>query len=213
MPDFDANEDLARLPDTGPGDPPDPAHVQGLGLGGLALAAPVIPRVSPSPPSASTITSRPASGVHTIAADRPSRGSSLTAGADAAPERRSPAILRYLDVLIVVIAAIAVVALGAPALGYAIGAGAWLLQRVLAHADRRWIRNAAEPRTQLGLTLFEAFGRIWLLAGAIVAAGVLGGRADGLTAALTIFGAYSVAFAVRVITGPPTGAPRRRAVR
>ena len=77
------------------------------------------------------------------------------------------------------------------------------LQRIIAHADRRWISSATEPRTQLGLNLFEAFGRIWLLAGAIVARGVAGGRADGLTAALVIFGAYSVAFAIRVITGPP----------
>ncbi len=119
-------------------------------------------------------------------------------------------ILRYLDVILVVVAAVPALALGAPALGYAIGAGAWVLQRILAQADRRWISNAVEPRTQLGLNLFEAFARIWLLAGAIIAAGVAGGRADGLTAALTIFGAYSVAFAVKVITGPPTAAPQRR---
>jgi hypothetical protein len=36
---------------------------------------------------------------------------------------------------------------------------------------------------------------------------VIGGRADGLTAALTIFGAYSVAFAVKVIAGPPERGP------
>jgi hypothetical protein len=119
------------------------------------------------------------------------------------------ALLRYLDVVLVVVAAPGALALGAPVLGYAIGAGAWLVQRIIAHADRRWISGAATPRTQLGLHLFEAFGRIWLLAGAIVAAGVAGGRADGLTAALVIFGAYSVAFAVRVITGPPQRKPVR----
>ena len=112
-------------------------------------------------------------------------------------------ILRYLDVVLVAVAAAPVLALGAPVLGYAIGAGAWVLQRILAQVDRRWVSKAAEPRMQLGLNLFEAFGRIWLLAGAIVVAGVAGGRADGLTAALTVFGAYSVAFAIRVLTGPP----------
>ncbi len=118
-------------------------------------------------------------------------------------------ILRYLDVALVVLAAPGALALGAPALGYAIGAGAWVVQRIIAQANSRWISNATEPRTQLGLNLFEAFGRIWLLAGAIIAAGVAGGRADGLTAALVIFGAYSVAFAVRVITGPPQRKPIR----
>ena len=88
---------------------------------------------------------------------------------------------------------------------------AWVLQRILAHADRRWISSTREPRTQLGLNLAEAFGRIWLLAGAIILAGVAGGRADGLTAALTIFGAYSVAFAVRVLSGPPQRTVHRRA--
>jgi hypothetical protein len=112
-------------------------------------------------------------------------------------------ILRFLDVVVVVLAAPAALALGAPVVGFAVGAGAWMVQRIIAQLDRRWLSKAAEPRTQLGFSLFEAFGRIWLLAGAIVAAGVAGGRADGLSAALTIFGAYSVAFAIRVITGPP----------
>jgi uncharacterized MAPEG superfamily protein len=111
-------------------------------------------------------------------------------------------IARYLDVVVVLVAAPVALILGAPALGVAIGAGAWLLQRIIAHFDRRWIRNSTKPRTQLGLNLFEAFGRIWLLAAAIVIAGVVGGRGDGLACALVIFGAYSVAFAVRVMTGP-----------
>jgi hypothetical protein len=113
------------------------------------------------------------------------------------------AFLRHLDVVAVLVATPLALALGAPVLGYCVGAGAWILQRVIAHADKRWIRKAAEPRTQLGLALFEAFARIWLLAGAIVIAGLAGSRANGLTAALTIFGAYSVAFAVKVILGPP----------
>ena len=115
-----------------------------------------------------------------------------------------------LDVVAVVIGAPVAVVLGAPALGVVIGAAAWLLQRVLAQLDRRWIRNATEPRTQLGLNLFEAFGRIWLLAGAIVIAAVVGGHVDGLAASITIFAAYSVAFAIRLLSGPPTPPATRR---
>jgi len=122
----------------------------------------------------------------------------------------APLPLRYLDVILVVLATPVVIALGVPLLGYLVGAGAWIAQRVLAGVDRGVIRRAREPRTQLGLHLFEAFGRIWLLAGAIVVAGVAGGRADGLTAAVTIFAAYSVAFAIKVITGPPEGRPQSR---
>ncbi len=114
----------------------------------------------------------------------------------------------YLDVALVVLAMAPAVALGAPVLGYAVGAGGWILQRAIAETDRRWIRRVDEPVKQLGVSLFEAFGRIWLLAGAIIVAGIAGGREDGLTAALVIFAAYSVAFAIKVITGPP----QRRAV-
>jgi hypothetical protein len=113
-------------------------------------------------------------------------------------------ILRYLDVVLVVIGGAVALALGAPVLGYTIAAAAWIAQRVLAQVDRRWIEGVANGR--FGLNLFEAFGRIWLLAGAIVAAGVIGGRADGLTAAVTIFAAYSIAFAIRVSSGLSTPA-------
>ncbi|HTW13289.1 MAG TPA: hypothetical protein VME01_11125 [Solirubrobacteraceae bacterium] len=116
-------------------------------------------------------------------------------------------IVRYLDVVLVVVALPVALALGAPALGCAVGSGAWIVQRILAQADRRWIRNTTEPRTQLGLNLFEAFGRIWLLAGAIVAAALIGGRVDGLAAAVTVFAAYTVAFAIRVLSGPPSASP------
>jgi hypothetical protein len=125
------------------------------------------------------------------------------AGASPVTTRSPLQLLQYLDVVIVVLATPVALALGVPAFGLLIAVGAWLLQRVLAHTDRRWIARASEPRTQLGLNLFEAFGRIWLLAGAIIVAGVVGGRADGLTAALVICAAYSIAFAIKVLTGPP----------
>jgi hypothetical protein len=133
----------------------------------------------------------------------------LAVSAGTAREERSMAIRGYLDVALVVVAAPVALALGAPMAGFAVGAGAWLAQRIIAQLDKRWIGKAVEPRARLGLGVFEAFARIWLLAGAIVAAGVLGGRADGLTAALTIFGAYSVALAVRLLDARPPGGPER----
>ncbi len=122
----------------------------------------------------------------------------------AAPSGSRPmAVLRYIDVVLVVLAAVPVLALGWPLFGYLVGGGVWVAQRALAELDRRLIASQRDPRKRLTLNLFEAFGRIWLLAGAIVLAGVAGTRADGLTAAVTIFCAYSVAFAVRVAKGRP----------
>ncbi len=117
-------------------------------------------------------------------------------------------ILRYLDVLLVVIAAPVAIALGASALGCLIAAGAWVLQRVLQQLDRRWIAGRGAD-ARFGLNLVDGFGRIWLLAGAIVLAAVIGGRRDGLTAALVIFCVYSIAFTMRLISGRPQGEPQR----
>jgi hypothetical protein len=126
--------------------------------------------------------------------------------ARATSERRWTAIASYVDIVLVALAAPLAIAMGAPVLGCLVGAAAWVLQLVVAKAARRLIDKASEPRT-FGLNLFEAFGRIWLLAGAIVIAAVAGGRSDGLAASLMIFGAYSIAFAVRLVNGRP-GGPR-----
>jgi hypothetical protein len=115
--------------------------------------------------------------------------------------------LRYLDVGFAVIAAVAAIALGAPVLGCALGGGGWALQRAVQVADRAWARRLREPHAQLGVSLFERFGRIWLLAGAIVLAGVVGGRSDGLAAALIIFGAYTIRFVIGLASGPPPTHP------
>jgi|SRR5579875_2868717 len=123
------------------------------------------------------------------------------------------AIARQLDLPLVIVLTPVAIALGAPLLGCAVGAAAWLASRALAQLDRRWIANAREPRTQLGLNVFEAFGRIWLLAGAIIVAAVVGGRSDGLAAALTIFVAYSVAFVIRLLSGRPEPIRPREATR
>jgi hypothetical protein len=118
-------------------------------------------------------------------------------------------LVRYADVVLMAIGAAVAIPLGAPVLGYAIGAGTWLLQRLVQEADKRWIAKVDAPVRRLGYTLFEAFGRIWLLAGGIILAIVVGDRADALTAGLIIFCAYTVALLIRLAAGPPQGQPAR----
>jgi len=130
--------------------------------------------------------------------------SSLTADPPA-HEGRTHALFANLDLILLVPGVALALALGAPAFGVLVGAGAWLLQRVVAVADRRAIVRAAEPGSRLGLNFIDAFARIWLLAGAIVVAGADGSRHDGLAAALVILAGYSVAFAVRISRGREAG--------
>ena len=119
------------------------------------------------------------------------------------PERVTVNAFKFLDIPLVVIGAIIALALGAPVLGVIVGAAGWTVQRILQVADRRFTRKLRDPVKQVGINVTESFGRIWLLAGAIVISGVAGGRRDGLAAAVLIFAAYSVAFAIRIASGPP----------
>jgi hypothetical protein len=116
-------------------------------------------------------------------------------------------LMRSLDLVLLALGGAIALALGAPALGVLIAAGAWVLQRVLARYGQRWISGQGDD-ARFGLNLVDGFGRIWLLAGAIVLAAVIGGRRDGLAAALVIFFAYSVAFAMRLVSGRPQGEPQ-----
>jgi hypothetical protein len=124
-----------------------------------------------------------------------------------APERRTSSpvsvAVHGADVVLVVVAAVVAIVAGAPALGCVIGAGVWILQRIVAVIDRRWADRMREPRSQVTVSLFERFGRIWLLAAGIVVAGVVGGRPDGLTCAIFVFAAYTFVFVIRLFSGPP----------
>lgn len=129
----------------------------------------------------------------------------MAVGAEAVSHTRAMIVLRYLDVVAVLVLAAPIIAIGAPVLGYAVGAGGWILARVL-QANADLLNNRfSDPRSQVTANLFQGFGRVWLCAAAIVIAGVAGQRRDGLTAALVIFCAYTIAFAIRALSGPPAG--------
>jgi hypothetical protein len=106
-------------------------------------------------------------------------------------ERKSGAVL-YLDIVLVVIAAVPALALGAPVLGFTVGAVAWILGRVVSVEVERRLASVGDLRRRLGLGVTSAMLRVWLLAVTIMVTGVTATRADGLTAALVIFGAFSI---------------------
>ncbi len=121
----------------------------------------------------------------------------MSVSATASFERRS--VLPYLDIVLVLIVAAPALTAGAPALGYAIGGAAWIVARLVSVAVDRRIANVGDLRRMLGLSVAYKMLRVWMLAIAIIVAGVAGARADGLTAALVIFGGFSVYFASSAI--------------
>ena len=109
------------------------------------------------------------------------------------------ALLRYLDVVLVVAALPFVALAGLPLLGYAVGAVAWILQRAAGVALGRQAAKTTEIRRQVGLNLAGTLGRAWIVGGAILAVGLAGEREDGLTAAVLVFVAFTVYFALTLI--------------
>jgi hypothetical protein len=109
--------------------------------------------------------------------------------------------VRYLDVVLVVLAAPFVILLGLPVLGYLVGAGVWIAQRVLEavleHAARR-----SDVRRAIGIKVASMIGRTWLIGVGILAVGLGAEREDGFTAALVCLAAYTVHLATALILRP-----------
>jgi hypothetical protein len=116
------------------------------------------------------------------------------------------AAFRWIDVVLVVAAAPFVLLTGLPALGYVVGAVAWVVTRVLAHLVERRAQASKDPKTVAGLTLFTGLGRAWLLGLTILVVGLAGAREDGLTAAILI----AAAFTTYLVTGLATRPQRRK---
>ena len=109
--------------------------------------------------------------------------------------------VRYLDVVLVVLAAPFVVLLDLPVLGYAVGACAWIGQRIL-EAVLESAGRRSDARRELALRFMSMIGRVWLLGIAIVVVGIAGEREDGFTAAVVCLVAYTVHLATAIILRP-----------
>lgn len=103
-------------------------------------------------------------------------------------ERFSPAdLVRRLDLLVLLVAVPVFFAVGAPIGGVLVAGGAWIVGMLAkAEADRRRSRalQSANRSAALSITAAAMLGRLWLLAGAILAAGLIFEREVGLSAAV-----------------------------
>jgi hypothetical protein len=116
-------------------------------------------------------------------------------------------VVQYLDLVVLVPALIVFVALGLPLLGFVVATVAWLLQRVIQVLLTRKADASDDPRTVVGLTAGGAIARGWLVAAAILVAG-LSDKDAGLSAAVLVIVLYTAYFAGRLITRPRDPAAR-----
>ena len=117
------------------------------------------------------------------------------------------AALRWVDVILVVAIAPFVLLTGVPALGYVVGAGAWIATRLLATLVERRAAASDNPKTVAGLMLFTGLGRAWLLGLSILVVGLAGSRKDGLTAAIVVAAAFTLYLALGIAMGPKRRKP------
>lgn len=106
---------------------------------------------------------------------------------------RDPLLLvRWLDVVLVLLATPFVAIAGLPILGFAVGAVLWVAQRVGAQVIDRRARSQKDVRSTVGLQVAGIIGRGWLVALTILAVGLAAEREDGATAAVVVLAAFSV---------------------
>jgi hypothetical protein len=120
------------------------------------------------------------------------------------------AIARYLDVVLVVLAAPFVVLTGAPVLGYLAGAAAWIVNRAIGATVEQIARKKTDVRAAIGLNLGTLLLRAWIVALTILVVGLAGKRQDGLMAALLLLVAFTVYFAMSLILRPLEGKDSKR---
>ena len=110
--------------------------------------------------------------------------------------------LVYFDVILVVVAAPILLLIGVPALGYALGGGAWIVLRAVGVALERALAASPEPRTQISLRMGYMLGRLFLLALAVIIARQADGQGGGLTALAVIVFAFTAQLATSALNRP-----------
>lgn len=110
-------------------------------------------------------------------------------------------VLRYLDIVLLIVALPVFLVADLPMLGYAAGAGAWIVQRAIQILLNRKAAASDDPRTVVGITAGSIIGRGWLVALTIFAAGLADNEA-GLAAAVLVIVLFTAYFTVSMILRP-----------
>ena len=111
-------------------------------------------------------------------------------------------VLRYLDIVLLIVALPIFLVAGLPMLGYAAGAGAWIVQRAVQVLLQRRATASRDPRTVVGLLAASMIARGWFCAIAIFLAGILGDNDTGLAAAVLIVMLFTVYFGIGMVLRP-----------
>ncbi len=117
---------------------------------------------------------------------------------------------KYVDLLLLAVALAVFLLGGLPMLGFAVGAAAWLVQRgvqMLAARRARTELAAGNRQKAMGIVAATTLGRVWLMATAVLLAG-LTEREAGLASGVLVLVLFTVSFAAQGLShlfGEPEG--------
>lgn len=109
--------------------------------------------------------------------------------------------LLYLDLVALAFAGAVCLVAGFSMLGYAVGAGVWIGQRIVRDLIAKRAEAATDVRTSVGLTAASMIMRGWITAFAIFAVGLNNPEA-GLVSAVLILFLFSIFFTMQAILRP-----------
>lgn len=111
-------------------------------------------------------------------------------------------LLRYFDVVLIVVAAPIMLLIGVPAAGYGIAGAVWIALRAIGVAVEHAASATKNQSSQVTLRLAYMLGRLFALALTVIAVRQGAGKDAGLTALLVIVFAFTVQLAVSASTRP-----------
>jgi len=111
-------------------------------------------------------------------------------------------VLRYLDILVGVLALPVFVLADVSLAGWITGFGTYAAQRAIGELATRRAAASEDTRTTVGLMAGSMIGRGWLVALTIFAVGVTVGDEAGLSAAVLFIALFTVYFTMQMILRP-----------
>jgi hypothetical protein len=110
-------------------------------------------------------------------------------------------LLSYFDIAVIVVAAPIMLLIGVSATGYLVGAGAWIVLRLLGVGVERAAGSARDARMQISIRMGYMLGRLFLLALAVILARE-SSKDAGLAALAVIVAGFTIQLALAAAVRP-----------
>jgi hypothetical protein len=111
-------------------------------------------------------------------------------------------LLRYIDVVLIVVAAPILLLIGVPAVGYGAGAGAWIALRAVGIGVERYARSLGDMREAVTARIVYPIVRIFVLALTVIFVKRGAGKDDALAALAVIVFAFTIHLALSFAERP-----------